>query len=73
VGNLKTQLSLYPIYYADDMFRELWAILRSQNCIMRKTIQSMIIVLVHIVNCQRDIVVGWIVHIELKVPLLNRV
>jgi len=29
---VKTQLSLYPIYYADDdMFRPLWAILRSQN------------------------------------------
>jgi len=30
-GYVKTQLSLYPIYYADDMFRPLWAILRSQN------------------------------------------
>ena len=29
---VKTQLSLYPIYYADDgMFRPLWAIFRSQN------------------------------------------
>jgi len=32
-GYVKTQLSLYPIYYADDMFRLPWAILRSQNCI----------------------------------------
>ena len=27
----------------------------------------------HILNFQRDIVVGWIIHIELKVPLLGRV
>ena len=41
---VKTQLYLYPIYFADDdMFRPLWAIFRSQKCIMRKTIQSMII------------------------------
>jgi len=26
---VKTQLSLYLFYYADDMFRPLWAILRS--------------------------------------------
>ena len=46
----------YPIYYADDdMFRPLWAVFRSQKCIQRKTIQSMIIVQVHIVNCQRDL------------------
>jgi len=31
VWYVKTQLSLYPIYYADDMFRPLWVILRSQN------------------------------------------
>ena len=24
---------LYPIYYADDMFRPLWAIFRSQKCV----------------------------------------
>jgi len=41
---VKTQLSLYPIYYAcDDMFRPLWAVFRSQKCIIRKTIQCMII------------------------------
>jgi len=28
---VKTQLSLYPIYQADDMFRPMWAIFRSQN------------------------------------------
>jgi len=28
---VKTQLSLYPIYYADDMFQPLWAIFRSQK------------------------------------------
>ena len=29
---VKTQLSLYAIYYADDdMFRPLWAIFRSQK------------------------------------------
>ena len=40
---VKTQLSLYPIYYAgDDMFRPLCAIFRSQKLIMRKTIQSTI-------------------------------
>ena len=33
----------------------------------------MIIVYVHILDFQRDIFVGWIVHIELKVPLLIRV
>jgi len=33
----------------------------------------MIIVYVHIVNFQRDLVVGWIIYIELKVPLLSRV
>jgi len=39
---VKTQLSFYPIYYV-DMFRPLWAIFRSQKCVMRKTIQCMII------------------------------
>jgi hypothetical protein len=33
----------------------------------------MIIVKLHILNFQRDLVVGWIVHIELKVPLLTGV
>ena len=33
----------------------------------------MIIVSVYILNFQRDLVVGWIVYIELKVPLLGRV
>jgi len=33
----------------------------------------MIIVQMHIVNFQRDLVVGWIIHIELKVHLLSRV
>ena len=42
-GYVKTQLSLYLIYQADDMFRPMWAILRSQKYIMRKTIQSKII------------------------------
>jgi len=36
---VKTQLSLYPIYYAGDMFRPLWAILRSQKYIVKKAIQ----------------------------------
>ena len=32
VRYVKTQSSLYPIYYAgDDMFRPLWAIIRSQK------------------------------------------
>jgi len=33
----------------------------------------MIIVWVHILNFQQDLVVGWIIHIELKVPILSRV
>ena len=33
----------------------------------------MIIVEVHILNFQRDLFVGWIVHIELKVPLLSKI
>jgi len=33
----------------------------------------MIIVEVHIVNFQRDLVVGGIIHIELRMPLLSRV
>jgi len=41
---VKTQLSLFPIYYAgDDVFRPIWAIFRSQKYIMRKTIQCTII------------------------------
>ena len=44
-GYVKTQLSCILLYYADDdMFRPLWPIFRSQKCIQRKTIQSMIIV-----------------------------
>jgi len=40
---VKTRLSLYPIYYADDdMFRPLWVIFRSEKYIMRKTLQCMI-------------------------------
>jgi len=34
-GYVKTQMSLYPIYWADDMFRPLLAIFRSQKYIMR--------------------------------------
>jgi len=41
---VKTQLSLYPIYYDDDdMFRPLWATFRSHKSIMRKIIHCMII------------------------------
>ena len=41
----KTQLFLFPIYYAgDDMFQPLWAIFMLQKCIMRKTVQCMIII-----------------------------
>ena len=40
---VKTQLPLYPIYQAIDMFRPMWAILRSQKCIMGKTTQCKII------------------------------
>ena len=36
---VKTQLSLYPIYYTDDMFRPLWDILRSQKYVVKKAIQ----------------------------------
>jgi len=65
---------LYPTYYAeDDMFRPLWAIFRSQKCLQMKTTQSMIIVWVHIVNFQREIIVGWIIHIELKVSILSKI
>ena len=32
----------------------------------------MITVQVHIVNFQRELVVGWIIHIELKVHLLSK-
>jgi len=32
----KTQLSLYLFFWADDMFRPLWAILRSQKCMYFK-------------------------------------
>jgi len=31
VGYVKTQLSCILLYYADDMFRPLWAIFRSQK------------------------------------------
>jgi len=31
----------------------------------------MTVVQVHILNLQRNLVVGWIIHIELKVPLLS--
>ena len=68
MGYVKTQLSCILLYYADDMFRPLWATFRSQKFMYRKTVQSMIIVQVHILNFQRDLVVGWIIHIELKVP-----
>ena len=51
MGYVKTQLSCILLYYADDnMFRQLWGIFRSQKYIKRRTIQSMIIVDVHILN-----------------------
>ena len=73
VGYIKTQLSCILLYYADDMFRQLWANFRSQKCIQRKTIQNVITVQLHILNFQRDLFVGWIIHIELKLLLLIRV
>ena len=52
---------LYPIYYLDDdMFRPLWAFFRSQKCIQKKTVQSKIIVLVHILNYSKVKIVGYI-------------
>jgi len=42
-GYVKTQLSLYPIYFAGDTFQPLWAIFRWQKCIMWKTIEYTII------------------------------
>ena len=30
------------------------------------------LVVVHVLNFQRDLVVGWIIHIELKVSVLSR-
>ena len=43
-SHVKTQLTSYHIYYADDdMFRPLWTILRSQKCIQRKAIRCKII------------------------------
>ena len=39
---VNAQLSLYPIYYAVDMFRPLWAIISSQNEQRGETIQCMI-------------------------------
>ena len=64
--HIKTQLSLYLIYQADDMFRPLRAIHKSQKCIMRKTYTVLRpLVVVHIVNFQRDLVVMRFIRIEL--------
>jgi len=68
-----TQLTLYPIYYADDMFRPLWAIFRSQKRIMRKLYSVWSLVEVHIVNFQRELVVGWFIHIELILSPTSKV
>ena len=40
VGYVKTQLPYILLYYADDMFRPLWAIVRSQKCIQRKILYT---------------------------------
>ena len=56
------------------MFRPLWAILGSQKCIMRKnyTVLSSLVV-VHIVNCQRDVVVMRFIGIELIIRSTSKV
>jgi len=55
-GYVKTQLSMYPIYYADDMFQPLWAILRSQKY-EEKIYSIRTLVVVHILSFQPDLVV----------------
>jgi len=55
------------------MFRPLWAILRSQKCIMRKPIQVRSLVVVHIVNFRRDLVVMRFIRIELIVCSTSKV
>ena len=52
------------------MFRPLWAILRSQKCIMRK---NYTLVVVHILNFQRDLVVMRFIHIELIICSTSKV
>ena len=56
-GYVETQLSLYPIYKDDDMFRPLWAIRRSEKYIYREKIYSIRTLVVHILGFQRDLVV----------------
>ena len=46
------------------MFRPLWAILRSQKCIMRKTVQCKFMVVVHVLNFQRDRIMQFI-HVDI--------
>jgi len=50
---------MYPIYYADNVFWPLWAILRSQKYNEEK-IYSIRTLVVHILSFQRDLVVLWL-------------
>jgi hypothetical protein len=70
---VKTQLSLCPIYYADDdVFRPLWATFRSHRSIMRKIILCVIISRVLILNIQEYLVI-WFIHIELILSPISKV
>jgi len=56
------------------MFRPFWAILRSQNYIMRKNYTVLrSLVVVHIVNFQQDIAVMRLIHIELIICSASKV
>jgi len=69
VGYVKTQLSFIPyIILTTTCFGHCGPSSGHKSVYRGKTIQSM-----HILNFQRDLVVGWIIHIELKVPLLSRI
>jgi hypothetical protein len=71
---VKTQLSLYLFYKADDVFQPLWAILRSQKCIMKEKLYSVrSLIVVHILNFQRDHIVVRFIHIELIICLTIKV
>jgi len=56
------------------MFWPLWAILRSQKCIMKEKLYSVrSLVVLHVLNFQRYLIVMPFIHIELIICLTSKV
>jgi len=74
MGYVKTQLScILFIMLTTTCFGHCGPSSRHKSVYRGNLYSVWSLVEVHILNFQRDLVVGWIIHTELKVPFLSRV